>query len=394
MRFSDDARRARLARRHALHPEHRVADPLAAARAMTVLHATEPPSVHLSIAARMNGADVASVERVMYEDRSLVKQLAMRRTLFAAPRELLPALLGSSSARVALQQRNVIAKDLEKHGITPDGAAWIARATAAVLDRLSDGSALSARQLREQLPELEGRTTPAPGAKSWDVPSTFAPRILTLLGAEGRLVRGANEGHWSTSRPTWTLMSTWLGEVPAPLEARAGYAELVRRYLASFGPATEDDIVWWFGTTKSAVRSALADVEAMAVQLDSRVTGFVLPGDETEDPDVGEWTALLPVLDPTTMGWKARDFYLDPAHVPYLFDSNGNGGTTAWLDGRIVGCWVQDDDARVRVVPTEKLKARDRKRLDAEADRLTAFLDGVVISSVYKSQQMKGERLP
>lgn len=394
MRFSDDARRARLARRHALHPEHRVADPLAAARAMTVLHATEPPSVHLSIAARMHGADVASVERVMYEDRSLVKQLAMRRTLFAAPRELLPALLGSSSARVALQQRNVIAKDLEKHGITPDGAAWIARATAAVLDRLSDGSALSARQLREQLPELEGRTTPAPGAKSWDVPSTFAPRILTLLGAEGRLVRGANEGHWRTSRPTWTLMSTWLGEEPEPLEARAGYAELVRRYLASFGPAAEDDIVWWFGTTKSAVRSALADVEATAVQLDSGVTGFVLPGDEPEDPDVGEWTALLPVLDPTTMGWKARDFYLDPAHVPYLFDSNGNGGTTAWLDGRIVGCWVQDDDARVRVVPTQKLKASDRKRLDAEADRLTAFLDGVVISSVYKSQQMKGERLP
>lgn len=120
----------------------------------------------------------------------------------------------------------------------------------------------------------------------------------------------------------------------------------------------------------------------------------MLPGDDRADEPVGPWVALLPVLDPTTMGWKQREFYLDPAYTPYLFDTNGNGGTTAWVDGRIVGCWVQDDDASVRVVPTADLTTRDRKRLDVEAERLTAFLDGVTISSVYKSREMKGERLP
>ena len=47
--------------------------------------------------------------------------------------------------------------------------------------------------------------------------------------------------------------------------------------------------------------------------------------------------ALLPVLDATTMGWKHRDFYLDPEHTPYLFDTNGNAGPTVWCDGRIIG---------------------------------------------------------
>ena len=53
------------------------------------------------------------------------------------------------------------------------------------------------------------------------------------------------------------------------------------------------------------------------------------------------WVALLPGLDPTTMGWKRRDWYLPPGHVPLLFDRNGNAGPAVWVDGRIVGGWVQ-----------------------------------------------------
>lgn len=396
MRFPDHARRARLARRHALHPDHRLDDPVAVTRAMTVLHATEPPSVHLAIAARSKGVGVADVERALYEDRTVVKQLAMRRTLFAAPRDLLPALLGGPAARVAQQQRAQVAKDVERHAVAADGAAWLDRACAAVLERLSTGEGLGARQLREELPELAGQTTPGPGARPWDVPVNFAPRVLTVLGAEGLIVRGTNDGHWRTSRPTWTRMERWLGVRPEPLDVRPAYAEVVGRYLATFGPATEADIVWWLGSTKAAVRTALVDVDAVAVELDSGATGFVLPGDEAadDDTDPGPWAALTPVLDPTVMGWKERGFYLDPAFVPYLFDTNGNAGSTAWLDGRIVGCWVQDAAARVSVVPTARLGARDRARLAVEAKRLTDFLDGVVISSVYKSQQMKGELLP
>ena len=73
-------------------------------------------------------------------------------------------------------------------------------------------------------------------------------------------------------------------------------------------------------------------------------SGYLLPDDLDDEPEPEPWAALLPVLDPATMGWKERDFYLDAADVPYLYDTNGNGGTTAWWNGRIVGCWVQDED--------------------------------------------------
>ena len=108
---TDVERRHRLARRHALAPGHRAADPVAATRAMTVLHATEAPSVYLSLWARVDGLTVADVDRALYDDRSLVKQLAMRRTLFVFPRDLLPAAWGSASARVAAAHRGRLAKD-------------------------------------------------------------------------------------------------------------------------------------------------------------------------------------------------------------------------------------------------------------------------------------------
>ena len=100
------------------------------------------------------------------------------------------------------------------------------------------------------------------------------------------------------------------------------------------------------------------------------------------------WAALLPVLDPTVMGWKQRDFLLGP-HGPALFDRNGNAGTTAWWDGRVVGCWIQDDDGAVRVVLLEDVGREARDALAVEAARLTSWLAGVKVGTVYPSPAMK-----
>ena len=209
-----------------------------------------------------------------------------------------------------------------------------------------------------------------------------------------QLIRGRNAGHWRLSRHAWTPTADWLGERPDPLPPEEGYAELVRRWLHTFGPGTVTDIKWWLGSTVTAVKRALADLDAVEVSLEGGGRGWVLPDDVDEVAPVEPWAALLPVLDATTMGWKERDFYLAPEHTPYLFDSNGNGGTTAWWNGRVVGCWVQDEDAVVRVVLREDLGADARAALDVEADRLTAWLDGIRISSVYTSLQMKSALLP
>ncbi|WP_122261764.1 winged helix DNA-binding domain-containing protein [Ornithinimicrobium cerasi] len=391
----DRERRARLARRHAVHPSHRVQDTVAATRAMTVLHATEAATVHLAVHARTEGTGPADVDRALYEERSVVKQLAMRRTLFVFPRDLLPAALGSASARVAAEQRRVIARDVEAQAVADDGAAWLEAAGGAVLRHLAERGPLPARQLREDLPELAGTMTYGLG-KSYGGTAPLAPRVLTWLGAQGLVVRGPNTGHWRLSRPTWTLTTDWLGGAVEPLPAEEGYAELVRRWLRTFGPGTVEDVQWWLGSTKTAARASLSAVGAVPVGLDGGSTGWLLPDDVDPEADVEPWAALLPTLDPTTMGWRGREFYLDPALTTYLFDTNGNAGTTAWWGGRLVGAWVQDEDGAVRVVlaPGADPGAAARAALEVEARRLTRWLDGVRISNVYSSQLMKGAALP
>lgn len=237
------------------------------------------------------------------------------------------------------------------------------------------------------MPELAGRIEVAPG-KTYGGNFPVSPRVLTQLGVEAEIVRGRNGGHWRVSRPQWTLMRDWLGEDPIPSKADEGYVELVGRWLRTFGPGTAADIQWWLGVTVGIVKAALADLGAVPVTLEVGGIGFVLPDDVDPVPDVEPWAALLPVLDPTVMGWKERGFYLGP-HAASLFDSNGNAGATAWWDGRIVGLWVQDQDAVVRVVLLEEVGDDATAALAIEADRLTAWLDGVKVGSVYASPAMK-----
>lgn len=391
-RLTDQDRRARVARRHALSPAHRVGTPEAATDAMTVLHATEAATVHLAIAARTNGVSPTGVDAALHDDRSLVKQHAMRSTLFVFPRDLLPAAWGSAAAREAAVDGRRIAKRIEAAGIARDGEAWLAVAAAAVLERLAIGPATLA-VLRAELPELAG-TAGGTTEKRWDRPVSVAPWVVGHLGLLGEVLRGVNQGHWRTSRPQWVRTLDWLGEPASPLTADAGYCELVRRWLGTFGPGTLDDVAWWLGATRTAVRRALGDVAAVEVALDDGTTGWVLPGDEAPVEPEQPWAALLPTLDPTTMGWKERGFYLDPRHRPHLFDTNGNAGTTAWWDGRIVGCWVQGEAGRVRVSLVDDVGTDGRRALEEEAERLTSWLDGVVITNVYTTRQMRQARLP
>ena len=139
----------------------------------------------------------------------------------------------------------------------------------------------------------------------------------------------------------------------------------------------------------------LADLGAREVRLEDGAAAWVLAEDDLDDLDEPDpWAALTPVLDPTVMGWRHRGHYLAPQDRPSLFDSAGNAGSTAWVDGRLVGAWVQGEDGSVRVVTRNRLPASRRRLLDEEAERVTAFLGGVRIGSPYVGALAKGETLP
>lgn len=385
-RFEEAERRARLAVRHHLAPGHRAASVEDAGDGVVCLHATDPGTVHMAAWARVDGLAVADVDKALYADRTLVKHLCMRRTLFVFRRELLGTVVSAASLRVADQERRRLAREVERAGLFEDGAAWLAQAEAATLDALDRLGEATSTELRAEVPLLEGSMTYAPD-KPYGGKVSVGPRVLTCLSAAGRILRASNRGGWTVSRPAWARTTTWLGAEPELPPEREARAELVRRWLARFGPATPTDVKWWLGSTVTAVRQALADVGAVEVDVHGR-PGVALPDDLEPVPAPEPWAALLPGLDPTTMGWFERDWYLGP-HKASLFDSNGNGGTTAWWDGRIVGGWAQGPDGQVVLQLLEDVGRDATAALEAEAARLTDWLDGLRVTLRFPSPMFK-----
>jgi hypothetical protein len=382
-KFSIAERRNRLARRQFLA----VAGPVAQVIAGLVgLHATDPATPYLSLWARCPGFATPDLDRELYQKRSAVKHLAMRRTLWLVNADDLAMIQSAASDRVADNEHRRLAADVVKAGVATDGARWVNRACAAALRHLGEHGPASSSELRAALPELAGTYDPAPG-KRWGGAVPIAPRVLTVLSARGDIVRGPNDGAWTTSRPRWAITADWLGALDRQSDAQA---ELIRRWLRTFGPATAADIKWWFGTTLTAVRKALTDIGAVEVDLHGG-PGYALPDDLEPEPDAPPWCALLPGLDATTMGWFDRDWYLGE-HRGQVFDRNGNAGPTAWWNGRIVGGWYQDDDARVQLQLLEDPGRDGRRALQRRADELTSWLDGVRISPRFPSPLCKSGR--
>ncbi|CAN5799019.1 winged helix DNA-binding domain-containing protein [soil metagenome] len=383
--FTVAERRARLARRHFLSAP--AADvPIAEMTASLIgWHATDPATPYLSLWARRPGFAIADLDAEVYERRALVKQLAMRRTLWLITSPDLAVVQTGASDRVAANERRRLIADVEKSGVAADGARWLEVASTAVLDHLARHGEAGTTQLRTALPELAGTYDPAPG-KTWGGIGHVAPRVMTVLSVSGAIVRGPNAGSWVTSRPQWVRTADWLGPV-AQVPAEQARDELVRTWLRAFGPASLADLKWWFGSTLTAKRSALSAVGAVEVDLHG-TPGYALPDDLEPEPAAEPWVALLPSLDVTTMGWFERDWYLG-GHRSQVFDTNGNAGPTVWCDGRVVGAWNQDADARVQLLLLEDPGAWARKALQRNADDLTGWLDGKRISPRFPSPLSK-----
>lgn len=335
-------------------------------------HATTAATIYLSAWARIPDFASTDLDAALYERRSLVKQLAMRRTLFVMERDVLAEAIGAVGGRVARSERTNLLRDLRRGEGFGDPDEWIDTAAAAVRAELGQGQAYTSTELRRRLPDLDRHIDFGEG-KSWSGRAPLVPRVLNMMSAAGEIVRGPNRGGWHLSRPSWVSMDAWLGtELQVP-DVHDAHVALIRRWLAAFGPGTETDIVWWLGSTKTAVRAALREIDVVEVDLESGDTGYVLAGDDGPVPESEPDAALLPELDPTLMGHKQRGFYVGE-HTPKIFDSNGNGGQSAWWGGQVVGGWRYRDDRSVEVKLWASLPASARARFDQRAEELGEWL--------------------
>ena len=195
------------------------------------------------------------------------------------------------------------------------------------------------------MPELAERIVLARG-KAYEATQSVASRVLPLLAADGRGGARAAARQLAVRRAVLVVRADeWLPGGLPELRAGRGAGGAGPGLAVAFGPAPVTDLKWWSGWTLGQTRAALAAVGAVEVDLDG-TPGVALADDLAPVPAPAPYAALLPVLDPTTMGWQDRGWYLGP-HGKALFDTNGNAGPTVWWDGRIVGGWAQRKSGEV-----------------------------------------------
>lgn len=372
--ISDAERRARLGKLHLL--ERGAHEPVEVVRAMVGLHSSDPATVHLSLRARIPGFETVDLEKALYEDRSLVRILGMRRTMWVVGSEVASEIhYSSTEARVAAEQRRA-AKMVEDAGLAKDGRLWVAKAADATIDALHDLGPATALELRERVPQLREQLIAYNKAGRVSATTGASTRILFLLATEGRVVRGRPRGTWLSSQYEWALYEQWLGTRRTEIEPFSAQEQVLDKWLMRFGPATEVDAKWWTGWPVTQVRKVLEAIGAVAVET-SKGIGFVArddPGQAHFEP----WVAFLPGLDPTVMGWKQRDWYLG-GHAGEVFDRNGNAGPTILVDGRVAGVWAQRRDGTVVYELLEDDAASRRDEVEAHARTLDSWLAGYVV---------------
>lgn len=405
MRITGDQRRRRLVAHQLALGVDRPGLPAARSpedvtRRLVALHATDAPSVHLAVLARVPGLTLDDVRDALFERRDLVRVLGMRRTMFVVRREMVPVVHAGAATAVAGRLRARLLKELATLPTDPpvaDPEALLAAAEDQVHAALVEHGPLDGAQLSRAAPLLRTAFLPTTD-KAWDVRRTMTSPLLAVLSAEGSVVRGEPRGAWTSPRHVWELMTDWFPDGIPALDEDAARVELARAWLEAFGPATVADLKWWTGWNLGQARRAVAaldvrevEVEVGAPGADVQVADGVMlrstdldglgPAGPADDVAQGH-AALLPTLDPTTMGWTARDWYLGP-HRPQLFDSAGNAGATVWWQGRVVGAWTARPDGEVVWRLLEDVGPEGEAAVAAEAARIGALLGGVGFTPGY-----------
>lgn len=366
--ISDETRRARLAQRHRLLPRLRTDDVVRIADDVVALHSTDPVTVMLSAMVRMAHPSIAAVEEVVYEERALIRHHAMRRTLWLAPPDTVRLMHAAATRKLVGPAQRQLGKMLTAAGVA-DPETWIEDARRQVLDHLHEHGPSTAREIGQQVAGLRVPLRLAPG-KPYASTQGAHSQLITLLSFRGDLLR-TRPSSWITGAYAYAATEDWLPGGLGELDEVSAATELARRWLRRFGPATTTDLQWWMGWPLGLTRRALEGCAAVPVELTGGPGWLADDDDPVDDPE--PWVALLPALDPATMGWKQRSWYLPEAALE-AFDSVGNGGPTIWVDGRIVGAWAQDKQGQIHLHYFERVAAVRRREVDARVADLKAMV--------------------
>ncbi len=371
---------------------HFLAEPAAAGMADVVgavcgIHAQVMPSAELSIGLRVAGASRADVRAELWQRRGLVKTYGIRGTVHLFPADELPMWLAALRAnRPPAGERPAPAED--DHART--------RAVVEAIGEALDGRLLTREELGDEVARRAGSWT---GERVFPAFGGMWPRWWPMIGpaaAAGVLCFGPNRG----SRVTFVRPDQWIGSW-RDVDGREALAEVFRRYLSAYGPATPRDFARWFrmdaGAAAELARSLAGQLEEVDVE---GWRGWMLAADLD-----GPWPAprgavrLLPQFDCYVIGCHPRDRLVPTAVLRRLGEDRvgaawarrviaaGSVSTipTLLVDGVVAGVWERRRDRgrmHLRVEPFRQLSARRRRALQVETERVGEILEAAVTLSV------------
>jgi hypothetical protein len=241
-------------------------------------------------------------------------------------------------------------------GLEPEPVLALARAA------LEEG-ALTFAELRQL---LAGRF---PG---WDTAA-----LALLVRSELALVQMGGDPKWGwPATPAYGLAEQQLGRPPC---AAAGPRELIRRYLAAFGPGNARDVQTWSGLTglKAAVKEL--EPELVVLRHENGNELLDLPRAPLPDGDTPVPPLFLPEYDNAILSHADRTRMVPDEHRTKVFLTGGRVRATFLLDGFVAGTWKIEREgkrnATLVVEPFGCVAKADREGLTEEGERLLLFAE-------------------
>ncbi|MBE7550737.1 MAG: winged helix DNA-binding domain-containing protein [Anaerolineales bacterium] len=336
-----------------------LASPEAAAAALAGVQAQILPAAGLALWNRTTGLTYPAFDDLLHRRRSLVKLWGQRHTLHLYPSHEWPLIHGALAGRLTWWERQAV-----KNGIDPATyRATIVRLAALLQER----GTLGRSDLRAAELDLDEEHF-----SSWG-------GIFASLVREGHACHAGqvgNEGRFA-HREYWLPDLAW--NPPPALEANA---ELARRYLAVYGPATVQDLAYWRGASVSEARRWLAALSDEVTEVEGEGQALLALRADIEvlheTPPLREaWPVrLLYRFDPLLLGVKEKSWVVDPAHYSRVWRPAGHIEGTVLEHGRIVGTWRYDwkgRDLAVSVFPFDPWLEHVRTAVASHAAGVAAF---------------------
>ncbi|GLV55451.1 hypothetical protein KDH_22950 [Dictyobacter sp. S3.2.2.5] len=189
------------------------------------------------------------------------------------------------------------------------------------------------------------------------------------------LVQVPPGGFWgSAGSPAHATATSWLGQ---PLNAEEKLANLTRRYLAAFGPASVQDLQAWSGLTRlqGAVEKLKTALRVYRSQQGQEL--FDLPDQSLPSAEVEAPPRFLPEYDNLILSHSNRERVVPETYRSRVYLSAGRVRATFLLDGFVSGTWKTEKsgkNATLNIEPFQPLSAGNQLALEEEGARLLRFI--------------------